>query len=308
MSELSEILKDNKDKLKEYLVLRETNCFRAFDREDKRFPISIDVYSDFAHIQFYETIERELTSEFKNSIQESILDGLGIKKEKQIFKIRKKQKDGKQYEKISESRKKFIVKELGSKYYINLIDYLDTGLFLDHRETRRIFQERVQGKRRILNLFSYTGAFNLAAASVGVEFTTAVDMSNTYCNWAKENFELNGLDIRKHIAIRENVFFFLENIKSKNWKFDAIVIDPPTVSRSKKMLNKFDIQRDYPVLINESLRYLEKDGFILFSTNFQKFKLERQTLDCGSIEEITPETIPMDFQNKRIHRVFIITN
>jgi 23S rRNA G2069 N7-methylase RlmK/C1962 C5-methylase RlmI len=303
---LTEILSKNYSLIQEYLKQRDTDSFRIYDKELKEVPASIDIYGKFAHIQIYETNEFQSNLEFTNMISVALESILQIKPENMIFKVRKKQKDGSQYEKLGSSKDYFTVKELGISYYINLTDYLDTGLFLDHRETRKIFMDLVKGKRRMLNLFAYTGAFNLASAKAGVEFTTAVDMSNTYCNWAKENFALNDLDPHKHIAIKENVFFFLENIQEKNWKFDAIVIDPPTMSRSKKMLRKFDIQRDYADLINSCLPLLERDGFILFSTNFQKFKLERQLLDCGEIEEITKDTIPPDFKNPRIHRVFLI--
>lgn len=299
-------LKTKYDSLSEWIHKNKIEAYRLYDRELSSYPLSIDVYGIFFHIYIYEKKDinfEDLISETLKSLKyvfPKLLDT------NLYFKIRKKQKEGSQYERLDQRKKRIIIQENNISYYINLTDYLDTGLFLDHRSTRDIFSRLVAGKKRVLNLFSYTSAFSLVAAKSGVEYTTSVDMSNTYCEWAKENILLNRLDSYKHIVIRENVFFFLENIRAKKWKFDFIVIDPPTMSRSKKMLSKFDIQRDYPYLINTSSEYLSENGTILFSTNFRKFKFEQDKILLKDIQEISSITIPLDFKDPKIHRVFLI--
>jgi 23S rRNA (cytosine1962-C5)-methyltransferase len=294
------------DSLQNWIHQNKIEAYRLYDRELSSYPLSIDIYGNFFHIYIYEKkgvqinklindTEESLKVLFPNLIESNI-----------YYKIRRKQKDGSQYEKLDQRKKRIIIQENNTSYFINLTDYLDTGIFLDHRSTREIFSKLVIGKKRVLNLFSYTSAFSIVAAKAGVEYTTSVDMSNTYCNWARENIKLNNLDVFKHIVIRDNVFFFLENIKTKNWKFDFIVIDPPTMSRSKKMLSKFDIQRDYPYLINTSSQYLTENGMILFSTNFRKFKFEHDKIVLKKVEDLSADSIPLDFKDPLIHKVYLI--
>lgn len=293
--------------LKDWINTEKIEAFRLYDRELKEYLVSIDIYKNFFHVYIFENNNVDL-----NKIKEDVycaLKGIfdNLNKSDIYYKIKRKQKSGSQYEKIDNRRMKIIITENSVKYSINLTDYLDTGIFLDHRSTRKIFSKLVKNSKRVLNLFSYTGAFSLVAACNGVEFTTSVDMSNTYCEWARENIRLNELNEFKHIVIRENVFFFLENIKIKNWKFDFIVIDPPTMSRSKKMLTKFDIQRDYVYLINASSEYLNPGGKILFSTNFRKFKFNPDLIYLKQIEDITKYTIPPDFHDPLIHKAYLIS-
>jgi 23S rRNA G2069 N7-methylase RlmK/C1962 C5-methylase RlmI len=303
---LEEKILSNLKKLEPWIQENSIEAYRLFDGEIFKDPISIDVYGNFFHVFLYENTKFDIESLKKNTWKSLKSIYPDLKKDSVVFKIRKKQKDGSQYEKIKESKDKFVINEFGSKYFINLTDYLDTGLFLDHRKTRELFSELVKNRKRILNLFSYTGAFSITAYNSGVEYTTSVDMSNTYCKWARDNFQLNGMDSYKHLIIRDNVFFFLENMKTKNWSFDFIVIDPPTVSRSKKMLQKFDIQRDYPYLINNCLNLLNRGGQILFSTNFRKFKMDNSLLISKDIKDISLETIPEDFNDSFVHKVYLI--
>jgi 23S rRNA G2069 N7-methylase RlmK/C1962 C5-methylase RlmI len=231
---------------------------------------------------------------------------LSISKRDQYYKSRRRQKEGTQYEKVNSANERFIIKENGAKFYINLKDYLDTGIFLDHRKTRTLLKkEFVIKKERMLNLFSYTSSFSVVAARAGVRYTTSVDMSNTYCDWSRDNFILNDLEKFNHIAIRENVQFFLENMK-QHWRFDLIVIDPPTFSRSKKMPIPFDVQKDHPFLINHCLEHLNQDGIILFSNNFQKFKLNGDALNTDNVQDVTKDTIPEDFRDDKIHKCYLI--
>jgi 23S rRNA G2069 N7-methylase RlmK/C1962 C5-methylase RlmI len=185
---------------------------------------------------------------------------------------------------------------------VNLKDYLDTGLFLDHRETRKMVASISKGKR-LLNLFAYTCSFSVQAASSGACFTKSVDMSNTYTEWGKDNFLLNGLSLKNNEIVRADCLKFLDY---EMGEYDIIVIDPPTISRSKKMEQLFDIQIDYVALITKSLKLLLPGGVIFFSTNSRKFKFEDSLFAGCSIREITDKTLPLDFHNKKIHRCWKI--
>jgi 23S rRNA (cytosine1962-C5)-methyltransferase len=294
------------DSLQGWIHQNKIEAYRLYDRELSSYPLSIDIYGNYFHIYLYEKKEIQINNLINDTEESLKVLFPNLVKSNIYYKIRRKQKDGSQYEKLDQRKKRIIIQENGTSYFINLTDYLDTGIFLDHRSTREIFSRLVIGKKRVLNLFSYTSAFSIVAAKSGVEYTTSVDMSNTYCNWARENIKLNNLDAFKHIVIRDNVFFFLENIKTKNWKFDFIVIDPPTMSRSKKMLSKFDIQRDYPYLINTSSQYLTENGMILFSTNFRKFKFEHDKIVLKKVEDLSADSIPVDFKDPLIHKVYLI--
>ncbi len=294
------------DSLQGWIHQNKIEAYRLYDRELSSYPLSIDIYGNYFHIYLYEKKEIQINNLINDTEESLKVLFPNLVKSNIYYKIRRKQKDGSQYEKLDQRKKRIIIQENGTSYFINLTDYLDTGIFLDHRSTREIFSKLVIGKKRVLNLFSYTSAFSIVAAKSGVEYTTSVDMSNTYCNWARENIILNNLDAFKHIVIRDNVFFFLENIKTKNWKFDFIVIDPPTMSRSKKMLSKFDIQRDYPYLINTSSQYLTENGMILFSTNFRKFKFEHDKIVLKKVEDLSADSIPVDFKDPLIHKVYLI--
>jgi 23S rRNA (cytosine1962-C5)-methyltransferase len=294
------------DSLQDWIHKNKIEAYRLYDRELSSYPLSIDIYGNYFHIYLYEKKEIQINNLINDTEESLKVLFPNLVKSNIYYKIRRKQKDGSQYEKLDQRKKRIIIQENDTSYFINLTDYLDTGIFLDHRSTREIFSKLVIGKKRVLNLFSYTSAFSIVAAKSGVEYTTSVDMSNTYCNWARENIKLNNLDEFKHIVIRDNVFFFLENIKTKNWKFDFIVIDPPTMSRSKKMLTKFDIQRDYPYLINTSSQYLTENGMILFSTNFRKFKFEHDKIVLKKVEDLSADSIPVDFKDPLIHKVYLI--
>jgi 23S rRNA (cytosine1962-C5)-methyltransferase len=196
--------------------------------------------------------------------------------------------------------------EYGVKFKINLRNYLDTGLFLDHRETRRLVASMSEGKR-VLNLFAYTCSFSVHAAAAGAAYTKSVDMSNTYIAWGKDNFILNSIPLKNHPLIREDCMKFLDDEIQSREKYDIVIIDPPTVSRSKKMDEMFDVQNDYTILIKKSLKLLNEGGVIFFSTNSRKFDFEDSYFNQCSIQEITLKTIPFDFHNKKIHRCWKIS-
>ncbi|MBP6624979.1 MAG: class I SAM-dependent methyltransferase, partial [Chitinophagaceae bacterium] len=214
-----------------------------------------------------------------------------------------RQKGLSQYEKVDSKQHFFEVQEQGIKFKVNMHDYLDTGLFLDHRITRQRVRLEAKGKH-VLNLFAYTGAFSVYAAIGGAFSTTTVDLSNTYLNWAKENFKLNQISLARHDFIKTDAKEWVKQKPQK--KYDIIVLDPPTVSRSKMAKTKFDIQPDHPELINHTLNHLVEGGVLYFSNNFREFQFQQELINASSIEDITLQTIPPDFRNKIIHRCWRI--
>ncbi len=284
-----------------------TNCFRIYDREIPNYPLAIDYYNGRFCVHYFSRA-KENGEPPQETIDEtsSVLNRIFGVEEKGIYwRTRMRSKKTRQYEKQGDFEDFFTVQEYGVKFQVDLVDYVDTGLFLDHRETRRIVASLSKGKR-LLNLFAYTCSFSIHAAMSGAAFTKSVDMSNTYTNWGKENFLLNGLPLSRNEIIRADCLKFLdEEILSKN-RYDLIVIDPPTISRSKKMERLFDIQEDYHFLISRALKLLLQDGVIFFSTNSRKFVLDETLFPFCSIKEISHQTHPLDFHDPKIHRCWKI--
>lgn len=218
-----------------------------------------------------------------------------------IFMKQRQRKAGRQgqYEKFSEEKVERIVPEQGLNFIINLTDYLDTGLFLDHRITRKMVREESEGKN-VLNLFCYTGSFSVYAAHGGANAVTSVDMSKTYINWAKRNMQFNKLyDDQQHGFIQADVLEWIKEIPANT--FDLIICDPPTFSNSKRMESEFDVQRDHVWLLNKLLRSCTDGGHIYFSNNYRNFQLDRERIQTPSVKDITAATTPFDFQG-RLHR------
>lgn len=280
----------------------QTNAFRIYDRQMHHYPFAIDFYAGRYCIQYFSS-ERDNPDPSESLIQEveSVLHQLlGADPSSIYWRSRIKRAKVEQYEKIDEAKEFFPVYEYGVQFLINLLDYLDTGLFLDHRETRRLVALSSEGKR-VLNLFAYTCSFSVHAAMRGASFTKSVDMSNTYTNWGKENFLLNNLSPRSNPIIRADCLKFLGQEISAEEKYDLIVIDPPTISRSKKMDQMFDIQLDYPTLISQALQLLAPNGVIFFSTNSRKFLFDQTLFPTCSIQDISKQTLPIDFHDPKIH-------
>jgi 23S rRNA (guanine2445-N2)-methyltransferase / 23S rRNA (guanine2069-N7)-methyltransferase len=219
-----------------------------------------------------------------------------------FLKIRRKQKNTEQYEKQAETGRFYVVEEGGCKFWVNFEDYLDTGLFLDHRPMRLLIHTQAKGKR-FLNLFAYTASASVHAAVGGAVSSLTVDMSNTYLDWAKRNFDLNTIS-GDHKLLRANCLEWLAEQASKPVKlqFDLIFLDPPTFSNSKKMGEAFDIQADHVPLLRHAVSLLADQGILYFSTNFRRFKLDNEALDDLRIENITAATIAEDFaRDAKIH-------
>lgn len=301
-------MRKNYRHVKKWAKKTKTDCFRIYDRDIREFPIAIDYYAGRFCVHYFSkgSDNEDPSYELKQTVEDAIKIVFGSFPHEIYWRTRSKTKETRQYEKIGESKDFFVVQEYGTKFLVNLTDYLDTGLFLDHRETRQIVSSFVTGKR-LLNLFAYTCSFSVHAAIKGAAFTKSVDMSNTYCNWGKENFILNNLPLNNNLIVREDCLKFLsEETLTKN-KYDVIVIDPPTISRSKKMDQLFDVNEDYIFLISKALELLTKEGIIFFSTNSRKFKMDESLFSNCIFKEITHKTIPIDFQNSSIHRCWQIS-
>lgn len=282
-----------------------TNCFRIYDRDIKEYPLAIDFYGGRFCVHFF-TSTRE-SDEPRQDLYDAVMSALSslfnALPDAIYWRTRVKREMIEQYEKKDEKGHFFSVFEYGVQFKVNLTDYLDTGLFLDHRETRQLVASMAPAKR-LLNLFAYTCSFSVHAAAAGALYTKSVDLSNTYTDWARENFLLNSLPLVNNIILREDCLKFLE--KERNL-YDLIVIDPPTVSRSKKMDQMFDVQKDYPFLIFKALALLSPEGTIIFSTNSRDFDFDEGLFTGCMIVDISKKTIPIDFHNQKIHRCWKIT-
>jgi 23S rRNA (cytosine1962-C5)-methyltransferase len=282
---------------------QEIACFRFYDHDLPEFPFAIELYKDVVHAAEYKRkhgMEDEEHEAWLQACKETIAAMMEIPADNIFMKVRQR-KAGRlgQYEKFSEEKIERIVPEGGLNFIINLTDYLDTGLFLDHRITRGMVRDEAKGKR-VLNLFCYTGSFSLYAAHGGARSITSVDLSKTYLNWGKRNMQYNKLyDSEKHEFIHADVMETIRDLPADT--FDLIVCDPPTFSNSKRMDDTFDVQRDHVQLLKQLLKSCTDNGVIYFSNNYRGFVLDRDSIPTPNIKDITAATTPFDFQGK-LHR------
>jgi len=284
------------------------SCYRLYDRDLPSFPLAIDRYADHLHVQEFETAWEADVEEYaawRETCFEVVASALDVPRARIHFKQRRRQRGTAQYEKTGVQGEDFVVTEQGLKFWVNLDAYLDTGLFLDHRNTRRMVRERAADKR-FLNLFAYTGSFSVYAAAGGATESTTVDLSNTYQDWTQRNFELNGLDAQAHRLVRADVTQFLAEAAWRRERYDLIVMDPPSFSNSKKMQGVLDVQRDHVALIDGCLRILAPGGELIFSNNRRGFQLDKAVSKAGTVRDISRQTVPEDFSNKRIHQCWVI--
>ena len=287
---------------------RGIQCYRVYDRDIPEFAFALDRYGERAHLQEYErfaTGEDPARARWRDEVRLAAAEGLGIALDRVVLKRRARRKAGEQHEKTGASGEDFVVEEGGHLFIVNLEAYLDTGLFLDQRVTRAMVQEQAQGKR-FLNLFCYTGSFTVYAAAGGARESVSVDLSNTYLEWARRNLQLNGIDQRQHRLMRADVLQWLGEARRAGERFDLIVLDPPSVSKSKAMAHPLDVQEDHPALIAASTRLLTPGGVLYFSTNLQRFRPAPTAFEGLEAEEISSRTVPEDFRNRRIHRCWRI--
>ncbi|PLY13005.1 MAG: oxidoreductase [Sedimenticola sp.] len=291
---------------KKWARRREIGCFRIYDRDIPEFPWAIDWYEGHVHAQeFARGSDQEMTPAQRSELIETICLALEIPAQQLALKTRQRQKGSAQYQKTGMRGKEIIVSENGLKFSVNLNSYLDTGLFLDHSQTRQMVREQSRDKR-FLNLFAYTGSFTVYAAAGGARESITVDLSNTYQEWSKRNFLLNGIDLEHHQLVRADVFDYLQQAIRQRQLFDLIVMDPPSFSNSKKMDDTLDVQRDHPKLIRDCLQILRPGGTLYFSTNLRRFKLDPALSEEAQVQEITAKTIPEDFKRHRVHQCWLI--
>ena len=305
-------LQKNMQTLKKWAVKENIHCLRLYDADLPDFNVAVDLYGERLHVQEYappKKIDPEKAKKRFNLALQAIRAVTGLGRDAIFIKTRARQEGKTQYTKQSTASKRFIVQEGKAKILVNLTDYLDTGLFLDHRQIRLRIAQEARGKH-FLNLYSYTSTASLHAALGGAASTTSVDLSNTYLNWSKENFVLNGLTVDH--ADEQHQFFAsdcFEWLKEGHEQYELIFIDPPTFSNSKKFYGTFDIQRDHLSLLKRAMNRLTTDGTLYFSNNYRGFEMDEEILAFFDVEEITSETIGPDFKrNQKIHRAWKITH
>lgn len=282
-------------------------CYRIYDDDLTNFPLVIDRYENALQVAEYQRTHSLDELQHQQWVEEC-LDTIGkileVPRFLIFFKARKRQKGQQQYEKVDAEKHQRLVQENGLNFLVNLSDYVDTGLFLDHRNTRQMIREQADGKH-FLNLFAYTGAFTVYAAAGGALSTTTVDLSNTYLDWAMANLNVNnfGAQIGKaHHLIKADVKQYLDTLHAH--QFDLVLMDPPTFSNSKMMKEVLDTQRDHVDLLNQVIYATIPGGTIYFSTNYRSFKLDASALKGVEIEDLSLRTIPQDFRDKKIHRCY----
>lgn len=285
------------------------SCWRVYDHDLPEFPFCIELYNDKVYLAEYlrrHGMEEEEHLIWLEECIDMICNILNLPNENVYIKQRKRMHHrNQQYEKIDIANEFNIVEESGLKFKVNLTDYLDTGLFLDHRITRQLVKAESENKN-VLNLFAYTGSFSVYAAAGNAKSVTTVDLSKTYLNWAEENFALNRLnDPKKYQFIHADVKQYLKTLKPNS--FDLVVMDPPTFSNSKRMKDFLDIQRDHVELLNDVLNAITPGGTIYFSTNFSKFILDEKNIKASSIKDITKITTAFDFEGKLKRWCYLVT-
>jgi 23S rRNA (guanine2445-N2)-methyltransferase / 23S rRNA (guanine2069-N7)-methyltransferase len=290
------------------------DCFRIYDADMPEYAFAIDQYGDGAGnrwivVQEYappRTVDAKAARQRRDEALAVIPHELDIPADRMFMRERRQQKQGAQYEQLAREREFDVVREQPHRFFVNFTDYLDTGLFLDHRPTRRLIAELARGKR-FLNLFAYTGTATVYAAGGGAVASTTVDMSRTYLDWAKRNLALNELASPAHGFVQANCLTWLEEQRTSARRWDLMFIDPPTHSRSKRMTEDFDVQRDHANLLNLARELLTPRGTIVFSNNYTRFKLDANALAGFEIEDIGRNTVPEDFsRNLRIHSCFLL--
>jgi len=285
------------------------SCYRIYDHDLPEFPFCIEMYGCWLYVAEYRRnhhMEDAAHGEWLEDCKGIMSRITGVNSSSILLRTRQR-KAGRldQYQKLDNGEQFIEVEEQGLKFKINLTDYLDTGLFLDHRITRNRVRAESAGKK-VLNLFCYTGSFSVYAAAGGASAVFSVDLSRTYLKWATENMELNKLyDASRHHYLQEDVKQYLENIPEGF--FDLVIMDPPTFSNSKRMKDFLDIQRDHPLLINQTLKGMKPGGIMYFSTNFSRFQMLADSIRDAAVKDITRATTPFDFQGKLSRYCFLIT-
>lgn len=303
-------IKKNYKQLSKWAKREGIDSYRLYDADIPEYNVAVDKYLDYVVIQEYSApkdIPETVTKRRLTDILLVLPNAIGVEPDKIILKTRERQKGTNQYQKLDAEKLELNTIEYGAKFKLNLKDYLDTGLFLDHRLTRKLVGEKSKG-RSVLNLFAYTGTASVHAALGGAKSVTTVDMSNTYLSWAQDNFALNGLSGRQYQFIQGDCLQWMADCQEK---YDLIFIDPPTFSNSKRMEDSFDVQRDHVNLLSALVKLLNANGEIIFSNNKRKFKMDSDAIArLGfNVTNIDDQTLPLDYKrNPQIHNTWLITH
>ena len=301
-------LRKNQRLLGKWARQQNIECFRVYDRDLPEYAFAIDCYGEYVQMAEYQApseINESKVSTRREQAIAAVQEVFGLARENIILKSRGRKRGTQQYEAQDQSKSFFAVNEGPARLWINLKDYLDTGLFLDHRPIRQFIRENAKGKR-FLNLFCYTASASVQAALGGATSTLSIDLSNTYLDWARQNFLLNKIGGKNHRLKKADCVDYLS---SKYEKFDLIFLDPPTFSNSKSSSNVLDIQKDHGTLIHNAMNKLERDGLLIFSTNKLNFKLDSESLKMFGIRDYTKSSLGKDFQRqKKIHQTWLISH
>lgn len=302
-------LKKNSRKLNKWLKQSGVSCYRLYDADMPEYAVAVDVYEDAIHVQEYAPpadVDEQQANKHLTEVRQALRQLYPDSGKRLFFKERRRQKGDSQYQRQqtrSRENATFTVHEGQGKLEINLSDYLDSGLFLDHRPVRQLIAKMAKGKR-FLNLFCYTAAATVQAALGGASSSLSIDMSNSYLKWAGRNFALNDMDEVRHQLLRADC---LEWLAKGEGEYDLIFLDPPTFSNSKKMDSILDIQRDHAQLIDEAMAILAPGGTLVFSNNFRKFSMDESVMAKYQVDNITADTLDPDFQrNRKIHNCWLI--
>jgi len=320
-------LKKNERKLNSWLKKSGVSCYRLYDADMPEYAVAVDIYNDAVHVQEYAppaNIDEQQANKHLTEVRQALRYLYPDSSKKLFFKERRRQKGDNQYQRQNSNERQnncsrdnsiFTVQEGAAKFEVNLADYLDTGLFLDHRPVRQMIAKMAKGKR-FLNLFCYTGAASVHAALGGAKSSLSIDMSNGYIGWAGRNFHLNNMDAVDHTLLRADCLEWLAEVSdrtsdkasnSADSEYDLIFLDPPTFSNSKKMESVLDIQRDHPDLIQQAMAILAPGGTLVFSNNFRKFTMAKSVEQSYQVTNITNKTLDPDFQrNQKIHNCWLI--
>jgi 23S rRNA (guanine2445-N2)-methyltransferase / 23S rRNA (guanine2069-N7)-methyltransferase len=307
-------VRKNLERLEPWAGKEHIECFRLYDADMPEYAFAIDIYGReprHVYVQEYappKTVDPESARERRREVLTVLPEALSVPLECVHSRVRKTQKGSEQYQRRSDRPcgERMRVHEGGLEFWVNFRDYLDTGLFLDHRITRRMLKDWAGGGD-FLNLFCYTGSATVYAAAGGARSSVSVDLSNTYLDWAHDNLVLNGFGGPEHALQRADCLEWLAGEEADGARFDLIFVDPPTFSNSKRMDGVLDVQRDHVGMIRRSLRLLRPGGRLVFSTNYTRFKLDAAALADLDVEDVSERTIPRDFErNPHIHRCFVI--
>ena len=302
-------LQKNLEELRPWAERAGIRCYRLYNRDVPEYAVAIDLFDGWVHVQAYEaprSVDPKLARDRLREVLQAIPEVLQIGPDRVYLKERRRQRGRQQYEKLAEKSELRGVRENGHRFLVNLTDYLDTGLFLDHRKTRALVGSLAHD-RRFLNLFAYTGTATVYAVRGGAAETVTVDISNTYTEWSEKNLKENGIAVgERHSIVRDDCLAALT--RDRQQRYGLIFCDPPTFSNSKKMRRPFDVQKDHVWLLKKTARLLDRNGILIFSNNYRKFVMDKDSLKELEIEDITAETLPRDFERTpNIHNCWRIT-